>query len=275
MKIKIYTHKLIADISDDLPKVVAYFAKHGITLDLDVQETIEVKGNALVNLMQPNDGKFDIVAYMYNRGDFTAISFGLAFNVSKTLRGIYLATSVLDDSVDYTWKSLCHEIMHCLFYKYDLHRSDPMDVFYRNGVPFRYYKNEELDAPDGNFAEAWKRLEPSLGKKYKYFSQRELDTHKLKPELWAKLDEARDYANTPFRLTSGLRSPSQNALVGGATNSSHLEGIACDISCTESTIRYRMITGLLKAGFTRIGIYSSHIHCDLRTDSVMWLSEKD
>lgn len=110
---------------------------------------------------------------------------------------------------------------------------------------------------------------------YKYFSQSEVDKWKLKPELWLKLDEARE---VPFRLTSGFRSPAQNILAGGTSNSTHLTGEGCDISCLDSATRFKMITGLIKAGFNRIGIYPKHIHADISftlPQNVIWFNEKD
>lgn len=161
-KIKIYTHKLKAVISDDITKVVDYFKKHGITLDLSIEETLVPKQDVGWKLFQPNDSKFDCVTYIYDKASFYMPSQGLAMRFSKTLQGIYLATTTIDDKVDYTWKSIAHEIMHCLFYKFNLDHLDPMDGMYVGGVWKPYYKNEDLFAIDGNFAEGFKRLAPYL-----------------------------------------------------------------------------------------------------------------
>jgi len=113
---------------------------------------------------------------------------------------------------------------------------------------------------------------------YKYFSQAEVNKYKLKIELWLKLDIARGYSDTPYRLTSGLRTPSQNALAGGTSKSSHLTGEGVDISCIDSGSRFKIILGLIRAGFTRIGIYPKHIHADISTtlpQGVIWFNEKD
>jgi hypothetical protein len=37
--------------------------------------------------------------------------------------------------------------------------------------------------------------------------------------------------NNPIFISSGYRSPGVNAAVGGATNSAHLSGLACDFTC--------------------------------------------
>src|SRR3990167_630752 len=248
-KIKTYIHSsVIATIDDDFIKCRNYFKAHDIDLILDIEKTEIQKYDVPVKLFTINEGKCDVVMYLYNRGTFQDISFGLAFNVSKTLRAIYLATSTMDDAVDYTWKSICHELMHTLFYKFKISAFDPMDRMLVNGILKPYFRNEELkpdgwNAPDGNYAEAWKRLAPYLNKTtYKYFNQAEVDKWQLSPTLWLKLDEARGYAQTPFKLTSGLRSSLQNTLVGGSPTSTHLTGAGCDISCTDSTQRNKMIT---------------------------------
>lgn len=42
------------------------------------------------------------------------------------------------------------------------------------------------------------------------------------------LEPARDLLSVPFHVNSGFRAPSVNALVGGARNSAHMDGRACD-----------------------------------------------
>ena len=87
----------------------------------------------------------------------------------------------------------------------------------------------------------------------------------LDPRLIRMLDDARDYAGVPFTITSGLRTPEQNAAAGGAPNSAHLRGLAVDLRCHDSKTRFKMIEGLLLADFRRIVVYASdgHIHADI------------
>lgn len=267
-KIKLYIHKSVrATIDDDIVKCSQYFLAHGVKLFIDIEHTNISKDEALMKLMQPLDGKMDCVMYLYNRGVFNNQGYnGITFKVSKTLRGIYMATDVLDDSVDYTWKSMSHEIMHSLFMKLIPFGNGniPLDTMLVNGVWKNYYKNEELDAPDGNFAEAWRLLVPYINKKYQYFSQKELDKFQLKPELWQILDDSRALSGVPFIITSGLRTVEQNTAVGGKPNSAHLRGLAVDILCDDNFKRTGMLRGILGCGRSVfIEVAQKHLHIDI------------
>ena len=88
------------------------------------------------------------------------------------------------------------------------------------------------------------------------------------------LDKARDIAGIPFKINSGYRTMIHNAEIGGVSNSSHLSGLAADVSCKESRHRFIMIAAFIAAGFTRIGIAKTFIHVDCDKDkdqSVSWL----
>ena len=89
------------------------------------------------------------------------------------------------------------------------------------------------------------------------------------------INDARQYANVPFVITSGYRTKAHNKKVGGSSTSSHLKGLAADISCVNSVERLLIIAGLLDAGFSRIGIAKDFIHvdCDLSKPSCLWLYE--
>lgn len=77
------------------------------------------------------------------------------------------------------------------------------------------------------------------------------------------LQIARQQACIPFAITSGYRCTIGNMKVGGTLYSSHLHGIACDIACTSSADRYKIVFALVMAGFARIGISNTFIHVDL------------
>jgi len=94
-----------------------------------------------------------------------------------------------------------------------------------------------------------------------------------KPGLILKLNEARSIAGIPFKITSGSRCGSHNQAVGGSQSSSHLYGTAVDISCAKPSDRYKIVTALLEAGFTRIGVANSFIHVDIddkKVQEVIW-----
>lgn len=106
-----------------------------------------------------------------------------------------------------------------------------------------------------------------------YFTDEEVTN--LDKEFVARLDKARHAANTPFTITSGFRTPEENqSLVGSAGDSAHLKGLAVDLRVENSHEVWQIITGLISAGITRIGIYvdsgniPTHIHCDVDPNKV-------
>jgi hypothetical protein len=100
---------------------------------------------------------------------------------------------------------------------------------------------------------------------YTFFNDSEIVG--LDPELVAMLDMACGLAghvfgsHVPFVITSGRRTPEQNAALPNAVqDSEHLTGNGVDLACSDSQIRFAMLRGLTGAGFNRIGIYAEHIH---------------
>lgn len=93
------------------------------------------------------------------------------------------------------------------------------------------------------------------------------------------LDEARDKAHTPFIITSGLRSASENnSLPNAVSDSSHLRGLGVDLMCSQNIERFLIVSNLIKVGFRRIGVYPRHIHVDCDPDlpqGVFWLGKYD
>ena len=119
----------------------------------------------------------------------------------------------------------------------------------------------------------------------KYFKLSEFDCpfeegsgSKMKPEFLELLDEAREIAGIPFKITSGYRTKEYNEDLirrnyKASKNSSHLKALAADISVKDSKSRFIVFNSLLLAGFTRIGIADTFIHVDLDTDktqNVIW-----
>ena len=108
----------------------------------------------------------------------------------------------------------------------------------------------------------------------KFFKEKEVEG--LQIRLVEMLDRAREYANIPFRLTSTVRSETHNEAVGGVPHSSHILGLAVDISAETDSQRFKIMTGLIAIGFKRIGIYDHHIHADidkLKPPEVLWLGK--
>tara|TARA_E500000318_G_C3426271_1_gene159301 strand:+ start:7 stop:363 length:357 start_codon:yes stop_codon:yes gene_type:complete len=114
----------------------------------------------------------------------------------------------------------------------------------------KYFKYHEFDSPD----------KPGSG-------------HNMQLSFLELLDNARQIAGIPFKINSGFRTPEHNEKVGGAESSSHLRGHAADIHVSSSTYRYEILSALLEAGFTRIGIAKNFIHVDndpIKTQKVIW-----
>lgn len=76
--------------------------------------------------------------------------------------------------------------------------------------------------------------------------------------LVEKLEHARYIAGVPFVITEGLASGGSHV-----ADSAHSRGLAVDLRCSRSLDRFRIVDGLLTAGFKRIGIYDKHIHADV------------
>jgi len=115
---------------------------------------------------------------------------------------------------------------------------------------------------------------------YHYFTERDFDraTPRCKmsdmdPTFLRKLDSAREIAGVPFIINSAYRSKEHEKAKGRDGTSSHCKGIAVDLRATNSRALYCILHGLMKAGFTRIGIYNWGVHVDLdheKDQQVAW-----
>ncbi len=77
-------------------------------------------------------------------------------------------------------------------------------------------------------------------------------------------------------VSSGYRCEEYNASkeVGGSKTSSHLRGLAADIDCNLSRLRYRVILAAMKRGIHRIGIGKTYMHMDIdrhKDPQVVWV----
>lgn len=159
-----------------------------------------------------------------------------------------------------------HELIHCFFKKLSrigIVLKDPMDT---------YENDKNMWAEVSNRTKAIALLNPYWSKicafktnttmNYKYFTEKEVVG--LKSEFVSILDKARDIAQTPFKITSGFRSPEKNVQVGGVPNSSHTKGLAVDLACTDNFKRTLILKGLYNCGTDLfIEICKSHIHVDM------------
>ena len=98
----------------------------------------------------------------------------------------------------------------------------------------------------------------------------------LSEELIQMLNFARAFAGIPFILTSGYRTPEENELAGGVSDSSHIKGLGVDIYADTGSKKWNIINGLMIAGFNRIGIYDKHVHTDIdetKPGDVIWIGQ--
>jgi len=93
-----------------------------------------------------------------------------------------------------------------------------------------------------------------------------LGFEEMDPDFLRKLDLAREYADVPFKINSSIRCKKHNKEAGGSKTSSHLEGLAVDIACTSSYFRYKILKGLMMAGFNRYGVGMDFLHADCDPD---------
>lgn len=111
-----------------------------------------------------------------------------------------------------------------------------------------------------------------------YFNEDEFNCpccgkNEMKQDFLFKIDDAREVAQVPFKVNSGFRCSKHNEEVGGSTTSSHLLGWAADISAVSSNEKFKIVAGLLDAGFTRIGVGKNFIHADCdpnKVKEVIW-----
>jgi len=115
----------------------------------------------------------------------------------------------------------------------------------------------------------------------KYFDYHEFDSpdvqgsgQLMSKELLEILEEVREHYGRPIHITSGYRTESHNAKVGGKVDSSHLKGLACDVACTNSRDRFHLVRLFIEYGITRIGIANNFIHIDIddedKSEQVIW-----
>lgn len=276
-KLKIYKHSSIkTPIDDDISKIIPYFKSDFVKQFVDINMTIEVENTKLPmvqvppKLFYPNDGKYDIVMYIFERGTYDMLGQGNHTLATPKLSCIYASVDKVSDDIDYNWKVFVHEILHAICFLTDKNMPNLLDTYIKNEYPF---------APDGNFAEQLQVLKEYTMKKWKYFKLTEktgslghtvadLDTN-----LVDKLDIVRGLCGFPFKINSGYRTVTENKNVGGVSGSAHTKRKSVDISVTDSVKRFKIIKFALSNGINRIGVAKDFIHLDISEDlppNVIW-----
>lgn len=76
-----------------------------------------------------------------------------------------------------------------------------------------------------------------------------------------RLDKARMISNTGYKINSGCRCEKHNTEVG-STSENHTSGHGADIKARDNHKRGKILRGLYRAGFNRVGIRKDFIHVD-------------
>ena len=118
-----------------------------------------------------------------------------------------------------------------------------------------------------------------MGDLSKNFSRHEFacrccDRAEINQRLVDALQELRDLAGLPVRVTSGYRCSEHNRAIGGATRSQHLLGTAADIVVIGMTPAemYRLAEDIEAFHNGGIGVYpdKGFIHVDVRDGRARW-----
>lgn len=121
----------------------------------------------------------------------------------------------------------------------------------------------------------------------KYFDISDFDSpdeigsgSKMSEVLLRILSLVREKYGKPIYINSGYRTISHNENVGGKSNSSHLTGLAIDITDNNkrqkmcSSNRFKLIELFMDYGVNRIGVSDMFIHFDIddmKSPNVMWI----
>lgn len=111
------------------------------------------------------------------------------------------------------------------------------------------------------------RLSPNF--RLREFVSKDTNTAKIDDNLVRRLQQLRDRINQPVYITSGYRSPTYNLMVGGANDSQHIHGKAADIQVRGMSPQI-LAQHAEAVGFDGIGVYSNHVHVDVRGTSARW-----
>lgn len=94
------------------------------------------------------------------------------------------------------------------------------------------------------------------------------------PELIEMLERLCELYGKKITLNSVSRCSKHNAEIGGSPTSSHLKGLAADLSVLSSRERFKILELMYLAGFKRIEVKNTWIHVDIdsaKDKEVLWL----
>lgn len=86
----------------------------------------------------------------------------------------------------------------------------------------------------------------------------------IDPRLLAELNMLRQDVGFPLVVVSGARCQKHNQAVGGARDSMHLRGLACDIAWPPDPHQRWTLCEKATKRFNGLGFYETFIHVDLR-----------
>ncbi len=98
----------------------------------------------------------------------------------------------------------------------------------------------------------------------------------MKEELVEAADLGRSISGVPWRIRSAIRCTRHNRDVGGKELSAHTKGWALDVEALTAHTKFRIVYGMIKAGFHRIGVYETFVHGDMDPElpkEVIWKGE--
>lgn len=200
-KILVLKNRVDVPIEDDFSKAITYYKGKGIDVSFDFKE-IDVPVSCHFYLVA-NDGqryygiddyvkdscdkyvekgKYHAVVFAWNTKDVPTPTDGqltswgnwspISWQKADT-EFIQLITNDYNDKVDWIYKSIIHEIMHTICFRFNrrgFRVIDEMDMtILPTGEKIPYYKNSEPDAVDGNFAQTFENIKPYMDKIYDFY----------------------------------------------------------------------------------------------------------
>ena len=88
-----------------------------------------------------------------------------------------------------------------------------------------------------------------------------------------KLDQTREFAGCPFKITCSFRSRAWDLSKGRSGTGAHPQGYAVDVEARTDHRRFLILRAAILCGWTRIGVAKTYIHLDNApglTRQVVW-----